>query len=149
MVLLFTIYYLLFAWLFANVFYIPYNYFMAEVKGKKKQEEDEWDKRKIILFLIIVFLLFAALVVLKDMILGNTYAPKITQKVSSFNPQILVKKNVQDRVSALQKEAENIDLVDIATSSPQVQKIIHDLQSLKDYPNNQIKQGCMNICSKL
>jgi hypothetical protein len=122
---------------------------MAETKVKKQHDESEWDKKKIILFVGLVLILLLTGISIKEMFLGSSYTPKAAQGITASIPQINVKKNVQDQINALQKEAQNINLVDVATSSPQVQKVIHDLQELKDYPNNQIKQTCVNICSKL
>jgi hypothetical protein len=123
---------------------------MGEIKEKKQKNESEWDKKKIVIFSIVVIVLLFLGLTLKDSILGSSYkVPGITQKINNINPQINVKKNVQDQINALQEEASNINLVDVATSSPQVQKVINDLKTLKDYPNNQLKQTCMNICGKL
>jgi hypothetical protein len=123
---------------------------MGQVKENKQQDEAQWDKMKIIAFCIFIVVLLVAGLLLKDSILGKPYtSPNVTQKINSVIPKIDVKKTVQDQINALQQEADNINLADMATSSPQVQKVINDLKALKDLPNNQLKQACLNICKKL
>jgi len=48
--------------------------------------------------------------------------------------------------SAIQKELSKLPLSEIATSSPQIQKIIHDLQTL---PREQAKIICQNLCGNI
>jgi hypothetical protein len=123
---------------------------MGEAKSKPAKIESPWDKKKIIFFSILTIVLLILGFAVKDSILGKSYIqnPKI-QNVKSVGTQINLRKDVQDQINTLKEEAGNINLVDVATSSPQVQKVINDLKALKDYPNNQLKQTCMNVCSKL
>ena len=95
---------------------------MGQVKEIKKQNESQWDRKKIIAFCILIVVLLFTGLLLKDSILGKSYkVPGVTQKISSNNsPQIDVKKTVQDQINTLQQEANNINLADMATSSPQV-----------------------------
>jgi hypothetical protein len=135
--------------LFANTTDIAYNWFMSDVKNKP-QKESEWDKKKIIFITVIVFILLISVFWIKDLVLGkNTQSGEMTRKVKGISIQSDVRKNVADQINTLKEEAGNINLVDIATSSPQVQKIINDLKAIKDYPNNQLRQTCINMCSKL
>ena len=123
---------------------------MGQVKENKKQDESQWDKRKIIIFCILIIVLLFVGLLLKDSILGKSYkVSSVSQKINGISPQIDVKKTVQDQINTLQQEANNINLADMATSSPQVKKVINDLKALKDLPNNQLKQACVNICKKL
>jgi len=123
---------------------------MGEAKNKLTKNESEWDKKKIIFFSVLIIVLLILGFMLKDSILGKSYkVADSSQSVKGVSTQIDIKKNVQDQINSLREEAGNINLVDVATSSPQVQKVINDLKALKDYPNNQLKQSCMSICSKL
>jgi hypothetical protein len=58
-----------------------------------------------------------------------------------------IKNSVADQLNNLKSEAQNVDLVEIASSSPQVQKVINDLKALQDYPKNQVKATCEQICN--
>ncbi len=123
---------------------------MDKMKTKVTKQESEWDKKRIILVTIIVIILLILGFSAKNAILGSSYnKPLVSQSITTNNPPLSIKKSAQDQIYALKQEASNINLVDVATSSPQVQKIINDLKAIKDYPNNQLKQTCINLCSKL
>jgi hypothetical protein len=116
------------------------------------KEEAQWDKKKIILFLIAAVLLigFEA----KDYILGVNSAPKapvVKPDVKGTATQVSssIKNSVADQLGNLKTEAQNVDLVEIASSSPQVQKVINDLKAIQNYPQNQLKATCEQICNGL
>jgi hypothetical protein len=67
----------------------------------------------------------------------------------SISPLPDIKQGIQNQIDSLKSEAQNINVVDIATSSPQVQKVINDLKAIQDYPKNQLKTTCEKICSGL
>ncbi len=120
----------------------------------KFPEEEQWDKRKIVLFLIAAIILIGIGFNARDLILGTSSAPQkkvvapdIKGAVSEAAPNI--QKSVQEQVDNLRNEAENIDLTEIASSSPQVQKVINDLKAIQDYPKNQLKATCEQICNGL
>ena len=68
---------------------------------------------------------------------------------TQINPLPDIKQGIQNNIDSLKNEAQNINIVDIATSSPQVQKVINDLKAIQDYPKNQLRQTCEKICSGL
>nr|MBI5455675.1 hypothetical protein [Candidatus Levybacteria bacterium] len=128
---------------------------------KKKEEKIEWDRKKIVIFLFLVLFLIIAGYELKTMVLDEN----LSKSKSSFNfsndavkgadTQQLqlqssnIKQNIQNEIENLKNEAQNINLVDIASSSPQVQKVINDLKAIQNYPGTQLKQTCEKICSGL
>lgn len=57
--------------------------------------------------------------------------------------------SLQQKLDYIKQEVSKLDIKDIASSSPQVQKLIKDLNSLKEYPSNQAKEICEKICSSL
>lgn len=126
----------------------------------KKEEVVEWDKKKILLFLASVLFLIVAGFLLRTMLLGenaslkNFSLPKAKIDVKSESTKALspaqdIKENIQNEINSLRNEAQNINIIDIASSSPQVQKVINDLKALQDYPSNEIKKTCERICSGL
>lgn len=130
------------------------------MKEQKKKEEIEWDKKKIFLFLFLILFLIVAGYGLKIMLLGqdikpaNLSLPKIKSDVKgeSTKAQSLpqgIKKNIQEEINSLKAEVGNINLIEIASSSPQVQKVINDLKAIQNYPSNQIKEVCEKVCSGL
>ncbi|MEK7159926.1 MAG: hypothetical protein AAB702_00395, partial [Patescibacteria group bacterium] len=94
---------------------------------EQKKEEIVWDKKKIIIFLAAIFLLLLGAYELKSIILGESSNPKISQIVDKQNvkgikieesPQQSLKNNVTEQINNLKEEAQNINIVDIASSSP-------------------------------
>lgn len=60
-----------------------------------------------------------------------------------------IKVNAEKRFEDIRKEIESINIIEIASSSPQIQKIIKDLKSLEQYPKNQTREMCENICKSI
>lgn len=132
---------------------------MIRVKELKEEKENVvWDKKKIIVFSIIVVLLIGIGFEIKTLMLGQDYSispqkstPLKTQVQGVENKDLSVdiKQGIQESINNLKTEAQNIDLQEVATSSPQVQKVINDLKSLQDLPKTQIKSACEKICGSL
>jgi len=128
---------------------------------KELKEEEQWDKKKIILFVALVFVLAVIGYELKRYFLDKNANPNnavvdITSKngVKGASTQNLpsaqdLKQNIQNQINSLKTEAQNINIVDIASSSPQVQKVINDLKALQNYPSNSLKGVCEKVCSGL
>ena len=118
------------------------------------KEELQWDKKKILLFAIAAIILIGIGFEAKDFFLGASQgptAPIIRPDVKAAATQIVpgIKNSVQNQLDNLKTEAQSVDLVEIASSSPQVQKVINDLKAIQDYPKNQLKATCEHICSGL
>ena len=73
--------------------------------------------------------------------------PNINFSADSIQEKI--QGSAQERLNIIKKQVEELSVSDIASSSPQVQKVIKDLQSLQNYPKDQAKQMCENICKSL
>jgi conjugal transfer/entry exclusion protein len=124
---------------------------------KAFEEKTEWDKKKIIIFFIAVVVLIAIGLVFKKIMLAGQEASNPSEATTSVkganteiaNPISDIKNNIQNQMDNLKNEAQNINIVDVATSSPQVQKVINDLKAVQDYPKNQLRQTCEKICSGL
>jgi hypothetical protein len=133
-----------------NTGQVIYNYCMKE----PPKEELQWDKKKILLFLIAAVLLIGIGFEAKDVILGTNISPSVSipkpdVKGAATQVSSNIKNSVQDQLDNLKTEAQNVDLVQIASSSPQVQKVINDLKAVQDYPKNQLKATCEQICNGL
>ena len=127
---------------------------------KEIKEESQWDKRKIILFSIAVVALLGIGYELRAMVLNINSQVPVDSKVKTQpgvkgastqnqSPVQDFKQNVQNQISGLKNEAQNINLIDIASSSPQVQKVIRDLKALQNYPSDQLKETCQKVCNGL
>lgn len=60
-----------------------------------------------------------------------------------------VKKTAQEKINDIKDQVTNLNAQEVASSSHQVQKIIQDIKSLENYPKDQAKSMCQQICSNL
>lgn len=60
-----------------------------------------------------------------------------------------IQQAVAEKLTDIKDQVNNLDVVDIAQSSPQYKKAIKDLQSLQNLPKDEAKKACLNICSNL
>lgn len=130
---------------------------------------ETWNKKKIFITLLIIVLLvgfgiktfvlsknkdfFAMHTVptfLKSVMGINTQKDKVKGESTKKNTSSLpIQAVIKEKLDTLKKEVNNLNVTDIATSSPQIQKIINDLNSLKEYPANEAKEICQKICGGL
>lgn len=121
--------------------------------GKKRT----YDKRKvaliaIALLIVIMFLLLGSTNIDTDKIkkTGQSFKKEVGgTSTKSINPVSDIKNALEDQIETIQKEAKNINIAEVASSSPQIQKIIKDLKSLENVPADQAKNLCEKICSGL
>jgi len=124
-------------------------------------EQETWDKRKILIFVGILLLLGGGLVYgfRAEKFLGETRREtkgietqenKKNESSESPKPSFTnIQSTFEEKITDIKKEAENINVVEIATSTPQIQKVINDIMSLQNYPRNQAKEACFNACSNI
>lgn len=137
------------------------------------EEQETWDKKKIIIFIIVLGIIVGGGFYFKTKYLGNLQKQSIisskssqevagesigsddskdstTNSKESFSSiPSSIKNNVQEKLDSIKQQITNLNAMDIATSSPQVQKIINDIKALEQYPSNQAKEICQKICSSL
>jgi len=114
---------------------------MLDKKPKKKL-----NTRKIfIIFLVIIGILIFIAVSLSKPIVPSKKVEGASIKINTQD----LKSAVEDKIQTIQNEASGVNVSEIASSSPQVQKIINDIKSLEGYPSNHAKSMCENICSGL
>lgn len=130
-----------------------------------KPIEESWNKKRIIIGLFFLFTVVAGLTAFKVLVLDkNQNSPQSlvnktvtavegasTNANTSSNDNTIsgLKTNIQDQLNTIKQEASNINLTDIATSSPQVQKVIDDIKSIQNLPRSQAKSFCEQVCSGL
>ena len=125
--------------------------------GQAKEEENgQWDKKKIIIttFFSIVAILIAGELKGKFLdnrggVLGESIEtkPVTIQKPDVKPPNFNVVSQVGSRIEDIKDSINGLDAVEIASSSPQIQKVLRDIQGIKDLPANQAKEMCLKICS--
>lgn len=124
---------------------------------KKQEVEEAWDKKKISITLLVVLGLIGCIVyfsgaykiptnnesVKKD---AEVQLKKSVEGAADAVGVSDVKEVVQQKIEEIKTEAKTIDVIEIASSSPQVQKIINDIKALESYPADQAKTMCEKIC---
>lgn len=124
------------------------------------EEEETWDKKKIIVGILIAGLVVGIVLhFLQPLInddqrsraqlynkVGNTkeVAGVSTSKSGSFTAV----GGVQSSIDSIQEQITQLDVTEIASSSPQMQKIIKDIQSIQQFPRNQAKEMCQQVCNR-
>lgn len=129
---------------------------LQEIRTRRSQgrEEDErsWDRKKITLALLVLICGLLALLYFKDSIFPQG---KIDVKGISDEREVQIKSSigagqrVRESLEEIKENVNNLNVVDIATSSPQIQKVISDIKALESLPRNQAKDACERICSQL
>ncbi len=118
---------------------------MDEIKN-----EESWNKKRIFAALFLIVLLIIGGYFFKTRVLGTTSLNPLTSvkgvntKENSINFNI--PQTIKENINKLKQEVSGLNIVEVASSSPQVQKIINDIKSLEQYPTNQAKEICRKIC---
>jgi hypothetical protein len=138
----------------------------SEFKSAFDLEEEHWDKKKIIAGIVIFVLLLLGVIGAKMFLLPKSIARHIpigpavegvsTTDFSPANAQPTPEKislpttdDLQKKISELQAQITHLNVKDIASSSPQVQQLIQQIQSLPNAPANAAKEACMQVCNRL
>ncbi|MBI4097690.1 MAG: hypothetical protein HY426_01505 [Candidatus Levybacteria bacterium] len=126
------------------------------VKLRKKQDDDrEWDKRRILFALCIAI---AAIVIATEVkgkfypnksILGDSTKEKSmnVQKPDVKPPNINLASGVGSKINEIKQNINGLNVEEVASSSPQIQKVLRDIQGIKDLPSSQAREMCLKICS--
>lgn len=138
---------------------------MRQAEPEYDSVEEVWDKKKVTIgvFLIGISIIAAVAVKMfvftdnqnlsansteqsKRHILGNKTEGQGSSAVSNLKT---IPDSVREKIAAIKEQITHLDAGDIASSSPQVQKVLQDIQALKDYPHNQARELCENMCKSL
>lgn len=129
---------------------------LSEIRTRRQSEKEEdqrdWDRKKILIaFIVLVFLAFAAFSQ-KDSLLPveDIDVKGVSESVREQNPEVSnATQRARDRIDEIKEDVNNLNIVDVATSSPQIQKVINDIKVLENLPRDQAKSACEKICSGL
>lgn len=116
---------------------------------KKIKTEDEfketWNFKKVGLALLAFLIIFSGIILFFQNNLPKNTEIKQEEKVLSAKDEKL-ENVIEDQIDSLKQQALNIDVEEIASSSPEIQNLIKDLKALQNYPKNKAKEACYSIC---
>lgn len=119
-------------------------------------EEVSWSYKKIAIGVIVVGILALIVYSQRDHIASYKTPQKevagietTRQKQSSETKVTIPKVDLQEKITDITEQISKLDVGEVAASSPQVQKVLKDMESLKDVPRSQAKDACMSICRSL
>ena len=117
---------------------------------KEVKFEESWNKKRVsIAFIVLLLLAGGAIYLLRNNLFFNTKPQRAqNQKVLSASDQNL-EDIIQRQVQAIKQQAANINVEEIASSSPQIQNLINDLKALQNLPKDKAREACYNICKGL
>lgn len=80
---------------------------------------------------------------MRSVLLVNQSQLQKNVKGASINP------GLEKNLGSIQQQINNLPFSDIASSSPQIQKILKDMQGLAKYPLGEAKAICETMCKNL
>lgn len=119
-----------------------------KVERKDEEIEESWNKKRVGIALVVLSTFIVGLFyLLNNNLLLNNKSGQNTKVLSAKD--VKLEDMVQNQITNLKKEASGINVEEIASSSPQIRKLVDDLKALSDLPKNQVKEACLNICKGL
>ena len=126
---------------------------------RKKKEEDDlvWDKKRILIGTGIILLLIIGAGEIKSRffpetnILGESTTKKTSEleKPRVNSPDIDLQSQLSTSIENIKESVSSIDPEEVASSSPQIQKVLRDIQGIRNLPTDKARQACYSICSGL
>ncbi|MBP9716889.1 MAG: hypothetical protein KBD51_03015 [Candidatus Levybacteria bacterium] len=129
------------------------------IKTRKKEESnEEWDKKRLIITTFFVVVAILAVREIKttffsnnDEVLGQNVSvtPTPIKKPDVEIPRVNVANQVGSKINEIKRNIEGLNAQEVASSSPQIQKVLRDMEGLKDLPSNEAKSMCVKLCSEI
>lgn len=135
------------------------------IEDIQEEEEFEWDKKKILLTLGVVLFLLVGGFGAKQLFLGtqtslpNAIGAKQDVKgASTVNSDAATTSqgislpssgDMQQQLSNIEQQISHLSMKDIASSSPQVQQVIQQIQTIQNVPANEEKSMCQQVCGSV
>lgn len=124
-------------------------------RTEKKEDELEWDKKRILIIGFTAIVAIALAIELKRMFLPNTSVlgqnsvkkASEVEKPNVSTPNIDLESKVISSVEDIKAAIGGLDPEEVASSSPQIQKVLEDMQGIKNLPKDEARNTCLRICS--
>jgi len=122
----------------------------------EQQESNTLDYRKIVMGIIVLGIVAAVVYSQKDLIqhynaMNTKEVAGVTIKQQEQSTQTKVAApsiDLQKKIIDIADQVSNLDVKEVTASSPQVQKVLKDMEALKNLPKNEAKNACMSKWKK-
>jgi hypothetical protein len=112
--------------------------------------KETWNKKRVFLgiFLLALLIIGGGYFFRDKIFINSSRQLKSVEgaSTSAVDTATNVPEAVKEKIDNLKQEVSGLNLMEVASSSPQVQKILNDIKALQQYPANQIKDLCRKIC---
>lgn len=132
---------------------------------KEEKYEEVWDFRKIAIGVVILLLLITGAVFAKKLyfhesLAPSSFIPKLpsvagvatgpdTAKANHVKITLPSQQDVQNQIQKIRAQVSNLNVAEIASSSPQVQQVLQQIQNLPNAGTSQVKDACIRLCNNL
>lgn len=136
--------------------------------------EEKWDVKKIIIGTVLLLLLAGGAYAAKQYFAPSSIIPQDITHIqttigvkgaatnangSSDSPTVQSDNHatfslpsstdIQNQIQHIQQQVTSLNVSELASSSPQVQSIIQQIEQLPKVPANAAKEACINLCNRL
>ena len=112
--------------------------------------KETWNKKRVFLgiFLLALLIIGGGYLFRDKIFISSSRQLKSVEgaSTSTVDTAANVQETVKEKIDNLKQEVSGLNLMEVTSSSPQVQKILSDIKSLQQYPENQVKDLCRKIC---
>jgi hypothetical protein len=112
--------------------------------------KETWNKKRVFLsiFLLALLIIGGGYLFRDKIFISSSRQLKSVEgaSTSTVDTAANVQETVKEKIDNLKQEVSGLNLMEVASSSSQVQKILNDIKALQQYPANQIKDLCRKIC---
>ena len=109
--------------------------------------KETWNKKRVFFgIFLLALLIIGGGYLFRDKIFPRQLKSVEGASTSRVDTAANVQEAVREKIDNLKQEVSGLNLMEVASSSPQVQKILNDIKALQQYPENQIKDLCRKIC---
>lgn len=123
---------------------------------KAEFPQESWNKKRLIVFIVLLVAFIIGGWQLKLYVLGDNVGDKqvAAAKISPVPTIVLpsgknISQGLENSILNIKEELGSINVSEIATSSPQVQKVLNDIKALPAVPGQQAKEMCVKLCDNL
>lgn len=123
---------------------------------------EKWNKKRVIFAILVILFLIIGGLELKAYVLDSDNSnsvsnPKADVRGTNVSPSPTIDlpsaesigQGAIQNLNNIKQEINNINVQDLATSSPQIQKIVNDIKALPSVPGQQAKDICLKVCNGL